>query len=73
MNLAPPFGLMAEAYAFSDAAPVAAKDGGVLFAVTHAPRAWLMFDFGGDIGFFPATRAYSVFVGMTIIPVVLWR
>lgn len=73
MNLAAPFGIMAEAYAFSDAAPVATRDGGFLFALTHSPRAWLMFDFGGDVGFFPSTRAYSVFVGMTIVPVTLWR
>jgi hypothetical protein len=67
------WGLMAEGYVFSDASPVASRDGGVLFAVNHAPREWLMFDVGGDIGFFPSTRAYSVFVGMTVVPVVLWR
>jgi hypothetical protein len=32
-----------------------------------------MFDVGGDAGWFPSTRAYSVFFGMTIVPVVLWR
>jgi hypothetical protein len=26
-----------------------------------------------DLGFFPATRAYSAFVGLTVIPAVLWR
>jgi hypothetical protein len=72
-DLPPPFGVMAEAYAFSSAAPVQTKDGGLLFAVTHAPRKWLIFDLGGDVGFFPATRAYSVFLGLTVIPAVLWR
>ncbi len=72
-NIPPPFGVMGEAYYFSDAAPIAPRDGGVLFAFTHSPRSWLVFDMGADIGWFPSTRAYSLFVGMAIIPVVLWR
>ena len=72
-DLVAPFGVMAEGYAFSSAAPVSPRDGGFLFAFTHAPRRWLMFDLGGDVGFFPATRAYSVFVGTTVIPGVFWR
>jgi hypothetical protein len=73
MNLPPPFGVMAEGYYFTSALPVATHDGGFLFAIDHSPRPWLVFDFGGDVGFFPSTRAYSVFVGMTIVPVLLWR
>ena len=72
-NIPPPFGVMGEAYYFSDAAPVAPRDGGFLFAFTHSPRSWLVFDMGADIGWFPSSRAYSLFVGMSIIPVVLWR
>jgi hypothetical protein len=72
-NIPPPFGVMGEAYYFSNAAPVAPRDGGVLFAFTHSPRSWLVFDMGADIGWFPSWRAYSVFVGMPIIPVVPWR
>lgn len=72
-NLPPPFGVMLESYYFSDAAPVAPRDGGVLFALTHSPKPWLLFDFGGDVGLFPGTRKYSVFVGMTVVPFVLWR
>jgi hypothetical protein len=72
-DLVAPFGVMAEGYLFSNAAPVATRDGGLLFAFTHAPKRWLMFDLGGDVGTFPATRAYSVFVGLTVIPAVLWR
>jgi hypothetical protein len=64
---------MAEGYVFSSAAPVSPRDGGFLFALTHAPRPWLMFDLGGDVGFFQTTRAYSAFVGVTVIPAVLWR
>jgi hypothetical protein len=72
MNLPRPFGIMAEAYCFSDAAPIAPRDGGFLFALSHSPKPWLIFDFGGDVGWFPSSRAYSVFIGMTIVPVVLW-
>jgi hypothetical protein len=72
-NLVAPFALAAEGYVFSSAAPVAARDGGFLFAVTHAPRKWLTFDIGGDVGFFPVTRAHSAFVGMSVVPAVLWR
>jgi hypothetical protein len=64
---------MAEAYSFSDAAPVGPRDGGFLFAVSHSPRTWLVFDAGGDLGSFPSTRAYSVFIGASFIPAVLWR
>jgi hypothetical protein len=73
MNLPWPFGAMVEAYYFSNAAPIATRDGGLLFALSHSPTPWLIFDFGGDVGWFPAERAYSVFFGMTIVPVVLWR
>jgi hypothetical protein len=72
-NTPPPFGMMGEAYYFTDAAPVAPRDGGLLLAFTHSPRSWLVFDLGADVGWFPSTRAYSLFVGMAIIPVVLWR
>jgi hypothetical protein len=72
-SLPPPFSIAVEGYAFSDAAPIAPHDGGVRAALGMTPRPWLVFDFGGDVGFFPETRSYSVFVGMTIIPVVWWR
>lgn len=72
-NLPAPFGIMAEAYYFTDAAPVATRDGGFLFALTHSPKPWLVFDVGGDVGYFPSVRAYSAFVGMTIVPVRLWK
>jgi hypothetical protein len=70
--LPPPFGIMFEGYYFTDAGPIAGRDGGFLFALSLAPRPWLMFDLGGDIGYFPAERAYSSFVGMTLVPVKLW-
>jgi hypothetical protein len=72
-SLPPPFAIAVEGYAFSDAAPIAARDGGILVAVGMTPRPWLVFDFGGALGLFPSTRSYGAFVGMTIIPVVWWR
>jgi hypothetical protein len=72
-NVPPPFGVMGEAYYQSSADPVASRDGGFLFAFTHSPRPWLIFDIGGDVGFFPSYRSYSTFIGMSFIPAVLWR
>lgn len=72
-NLVAPFGIMAEGYVFSEALPVSRRDGGFLFALSHSPKPWLVFDVGGDIGFFPSTRSFSAFFGMTIVPVFLWR
>ncbi len=71
--LPPPFGVMIEGYYFTDSAPFAERDGGFLFAISASPRPWLVFDFGGDAGYFPASRGYSAFVGMTIVPVKLWN
>ena len=67
------FGVALEGYAFSDAAPVASRDGGVRAALGFTARPWLVVDTGGDVGFFPSTRAYSLFLGATVIPAVLWR
>jgi hypothetical protein len=72
-SLPPPFAVALEGYVFSDAAPLAGHDGGVRAAVSMTPRPWLVLDVGGDVGFFPSARAYTTFVGMTIIPVVWWR
>jgi hypothetical protein len=62
-----------EAYVFSDAAPVASRDGGIRAVLGFAARSWLVVDLGGDAGFFPDTRAYSFFLGATVIPAVFWR
>jgi hypothetical protein len=72
-SLPPPFGIMAETYYFSDASPVATRDGGFLFALSHSPRPWLTLDVGADIGYFPSVRTFSTFFGMTIVPVMLWK
>jgi hypothetical protein len=72
-SLPAPFGVMVENYYFTDAAPLASRDGGALFAVSHAPRPWLTFDLGGDVGYFPGTRAFSAFFGMSIVPFLVWN
>ncbi len=69
----PPFGLAVEGWIEAAALPYASRDGGVRACVTSTARPWLVLDFGGDAGFFPSTRAYSVFAGVTVIPVVFWR
>jgi len=68
-SLPAPFGAAVEGYWFSDASPVAPRDGGVRIAGNVSARSWLVFDLGGDVGFFPSTRAYSLFAGLTLIPV----
>ncbi len=72
-NMPPPFGVMGEAYYFSNAAPVAPRDGGFLFAFTHSSRSWLVFDVGADVGWFPSGRGYSLFLGASVLPAILWR
>jgi hypothetical protein len=69
----PPFGVALEGYIVGDAQPYSARDGGIRAAISVTPRPWLVFDAGGDVGWFPSTRAYSAFFGMTVIPVVFWR
>jgi hypothetical protein len=68
-----PFGVAIEGYAFSDAAPATKRDAGIRSFIAVSPRPWWVFDVGGDIGLVAATRAYSLFVGMTIVPVVFAR
>ena len=67
------FGAMIEFYYFANAAPIAPRDGGTLVAVSYAPAHWVMFDAGFDVGLVQASRAFSLFVGATIIPVDLWE
>ncbi len=67
------FGVAAEVYYFTDSPPLAPHDGGVRFVLTTAPKPWLVFDMGADAGFFPSVRAFTLFFGMTIVPVVFWR
>jgi len=67
------FTVMAENYFFTDASPIASKDGGLLLAVAFRLRQWLVFDVAGDVGYFPSHRSVSALVGMTILPVTLWE
>ncbi len=72
-SLSPVFGVALETYVFSSAAPAAARDGGVRAALSSNVRSWMVVDVGGDVGFFPSTRAFSFFFGMTLVPVLLWK
>jgi hypothetical protein len=65
------FGGMVEGYVFSDAAPIAPRDAGILSAISYQPRRWLVIDAGPDLGL-ESTRIISAFVGVTIDPIALW-
>jgi hypothetical protein len=64
-----PLGVALEAYRFSDARPAAPHDGGIRAVIALAFRQWALIDLGADAGFYPTTRAYTIFVGTTIAPV----
>ncbi len=66
------FGAMVEGYAFTDAAPIAPRDAGLLVAASWSPRTYLTFDLGVDVGL-GAARQVSAFSGMTIVPLRLWH
>ena len=44
------------------------NDGGVRGVVTWSPVDRLVLDVGGDVGFFPGTRAWSLFFGFVFVP-----
>jgi hypothetical protein len=75
LSLAAPHGLtpMVELYYFAAGAPILPEDAGFLAALGWAPRPWLVFDTGFDVGLLPRVRSVSGFVGMTVIPVDLWE
>lgn len=63
----------AESYYFTDAKPISSSDGGFRSALTYSLHPWVIFDAGGDTGFISATRVYSVFSGVTLVPAIMWR
>ncbi len=65
------FGAILEGYIFSDAQPYVAEDAGIVFAFTHSPKPWLVFDAGADVSLYQSTRVYSTFFGVTFIPLTL--
>jgi len=64
--LVAPLGVAVEGWGATDASPNAPLDGGVRAAFAMTPRPWIVLDFGADVGFFPSTRAYSLFAGLSI-------
>jgi hypothetical protein len=73
-SVALPLGLgaMAEGYWFDYGGPIALRDAGLLMAASYSPSRRVLFDTGVDISFVPATRAYTLFAGVTFIPARLW-
>jgi hypothetical protein len=67
------FGVMLEGYGFTDASPVASVDAGMLAAACFSPKPWLTLDIGADAGLVQSVRSFSLFTGMTIVPVDLWE
>lgn len=65
-----PLGGAIETYYFTDAHTAAHRDGGFRAVLNATLRNWLVLDVGGDAGYFPQTRAFSLFFGMTIVPMV---
>jgi hypothetical protein len=65
-------GAMAEGYDFSDAAPVSARDAGILMAISYQPVRRLVLDVGPDIGLVHDTRILSLFIGATVLFEPLW-
>jgi hypothetical protein len=67
------FGLMLEGYGFTDASPVASPDAGVLMATCFSPKPWLTLDLGVDAGLIQSVRSFSLFTGLTVVPVDFWE
>ena len=65
-----PLGLTAtvEIYRLRCALPVAAADGGALFALAWQATDWLVLDGGYDIGLLSGARSGSIFAGFTLTP-----
>jgi hypothetical protein len=72
-QLSPLLSVALEGYVFSDATPVASRDGGLRAVIGFSARPWLVVDLGADGGFFWEARAFSSFLGLTVIPAVWWR
>ncbi len=72
-SLSARWGVALESYYFSPADPVSSRDAGLRSAFSYAFHPWLIGDFGGDVGYIPSVRSYSLFAGLTIVPAVLWR
>jgi hypothetical protein len=67
-NLWGPFSVFTEVYSTLGGDPSLARDGGWLSGINIAPLDNVMFDVGGDVGFYPGTRTFSVFAGVTFVP-----
>jgi hypothetical protein len=62
------FGLFTELYSSFGNAGALPLDGGSLNGLSYSPIDEIVFDAGVDVGFFPGTRSFSVFAGVTFVP-----
>lgn len=62
------FGAFTELYSTFGNAQALPLDGGSLNGLSYAPLDELVFDAGVDVGFYPGTRSFSVFAGVTFVP-----
>ena len=70
--IAGPVGAMVETYVFANAGRIAPKDAGLLTALSYALGPRVLFDGGVDTSFVRSTRLFTLFVGVTFVPVRLW-
>ncbi len=62
------WGVMTEWYTNTNGTAAVAADGGWLNAVSFSPIEEIVFDLGGDLGFFHQTRVFTLFAGVTFVP-----
>lgn len=63
-----PFSVFTELYTTLGGSEALAKDGGWLSGLNISPLDNLIFDVGGDVGFYPGTRTFTLFAGVTFVP-----
>ncbi len=62
------FALFTELYSTWGNAQAMPLDGGSLSGLNYSPIEEISFDVGADVGFYRATRAFTVFAGVTFVP-----
>lgn len=62
------FGFFTELYTSWGNAQAVKLDGGSLNGFSYSPVDEIIFDVGGDVGFYQANRSFSLFAGVTFVP-----
>jgi hypothetical protein len=68
VDLVAGFGAFTELYSGFGNAAVSPLDGGSLSGLSYSPIDEVAFDVGVDVGFYPGTRVFTVFAGVTFVP-----